>query len=143
MLVTPDTSQLSEIFSHAAAPAFLLGAVAGFTSILHGRLIGLVERIRSLNDIGDDDEKRLILKDDVPLLKSRVRLLVSAIYLALCSAICTTLLLAFSFLAAFFEWSHELGAAMLFLFAVVLLGISLVRFAQEIHIGLSEADHYR
>ncbi|WP_413991269.1 DUF2721 domain-containing protein [Labrys okinawensis] len=143
MLVTPDTSQLSEIFSHAAAPAFLLGAVAGFTSILHGRLIDLIERIRSLNEIGDGDEKRLKLKSDIPLLKSRIRLLVSSIYLALCSAICTTLLLAMSFVAAFFEWNHELGAAIMFLFAVILLGISLVRFAQEIHIGLSDADHYR
>jgi Protein of unknown function (DUF2721) len=143
MLVAPDTSQLSEIFSHAAAPAFLLGAVAGFTSILHGRLIALVERIRSLNEIAEDDEKRLTLKSDLPLLKSRVRLLVGAIYLALCSAVSTTLLLAFSFIAAFFKFDHELGAAVMFLAAVVLLGISLVRFAQEIHIGVSEADNYR
>jgi hypothetical protein len=39
MLLTPDTVQLSQIISHAAALAFPLGAVAGFTSILHGRLV--------------------------------------------------------------------------------------------------------
>ncbi|GLS18257.1 hypothetical protein GCM10007874_12730 [Labrys miyagiensis] len=143
MLLTPDVAQLSQIFSHAAAPAFLLGAVAGFTSILHGRLVSLLERIRTLNEIDDGDDKRHKLKADLPRLRRRVKLLSGAIYLALCAAICTTLLLAVSFIAAFFGFQHELGAAAMFLLAVLLLATSLFRFAQEIQMGVSEADHFR
>ncbi|GLS21113.1 hypothetical protein GCM10007874_41300 [Labrys miyagiensis] len=143
MLLSPDTAQLSQIFSHAAAPAFLLGAVAGFTSILHGRLVSLLERIRTLNDIADSEDKRHKLKADLPRLRIRVKLLSGAIYLALCAAICTTLLLAVSFIAAFCGFRHEPGAAVMFLLAVLLLAASLIRFAREIHMGVSEGDHFR
>jgi hypothetical protein len=32
--IVPDAARLAEIFSHAAAPAFLLAGVGGFTSLL-------------------------------------------------------------------------------------------------------------
>ena len=37
-LVPPDAQQLSQLMSQATAPAFVLGAVAGFVSILLGRM---------------------------------------------------------------------------------------------------------
>jgi len=43
------------VISQATAPAFILGAVAGFVSILLGRMTAVVERIRHLNDITDTD----------------------------------------------------------------------------------------
>lgn len=64
-------------------------------------------------------------------------------YLALCSGICTTLLLAVGFVCAFLGLRHEPGAGVLFLAAVILMGASLFRFAQEIRMGLSELDHFR
>jgi hypothetical protein len=39
----------------ATAPAFILGAVAGFISILLGRMTSVIDRIRSLNEIADGD----------------------------------------------------------------------------------------
>lgn len=53
-----DPSQLSQVISHAMGPAFLLSAVAGFVAILIGRMNGMIERIRSLNTIPDDDGPR-------------------------------------------------------------------------------------
>ena len=38
-----------------ARAAFLLGAVAGFASILVGRTNGIIDRVRTLNMIGDGD----------------------------------------------------------------------------------------
>ncbi|HET7882493.1 MAG TPA: hypothetical protein VFL55_16525 [Acetobacteraceae bacterium] len=35
---SPDAVQLSQMISQATAPAFVLGAVAGFISILLGRM---------------------------------------------------------------------------------------------------------
>ena len=53
------------------------------------------------------------------------------------------LAIAVNFISAFLGLQHAGGAALLFLLAVVLLGLSLFRFAQEVRIGLSELDHYR
>jgi len=38
MIEAPSVSQLSEVISHAIAPAFMLGAVSGFISVLVTRL---------------------------------------------------------------------------------------------------------
>jgi hypothetical protein len=63
------------MMSEAIAPAFVLGAVAGFVSILFGRLTAVVDRIRSLNDVSDDDRSRVHVKSDLPRLRRRVELL--------------------------------------------------------------------
>ena len=143
MDLVPDTQQLAQAMSQATAPAFVLGAVAGFISILLGRMTTIVDRIRSLNEIGEDDSARAHLKSDIPRLRRRARLLNSATQLALFSGMCTSLLLVVGFASAFLKLQHEYGAAILFLIAVGLLGGALVRFGQEVRIGLSESDHYR
>jgi len=138
-----DVDQVSQVITHATAPAFLLGAVAGFISILLTRMTVLVDRIRTLHEIADDDPFRARLKSDIPRLKRAASLLNNAIYLALGGGICTTLLLAVGFTTAFLGYRHEPGNGVLFIIAVALLGASLFRFAQEVRIGLSELDHYR
>lgn len=143
MNFVPDTGQLSQVMVQATAPAFILGAVAGFVSILLGRTTSVIDRIRSLNEIADGDTARAHLKSDIPRLRRRLTLLSSATRLALASGMCTSLLLVVGFGSAFFRLQHEYGAAILFALAVALLGGSLFRFGQEVRIGLSEIDHYR
>jgi hypothetical protein len=112
-------------------------------SILMGRMNAVVDRIRHLNDISDDERVRLHLKSDIPRLRRRLGLLNSAVILALASGVCTSLLLVVSFASAFLRLQHVFGAAVLFFLAVALLGVALFRFGQEVRIGISEADHYR
>ena len=138
----PDAAQLSQIMSHATAPAFVLGAVAGFISILMTRLATIVDRIRSLNGIPPDAD-RANLKSDIPRLKRRANLLNNAMRFALASGICTALLLVVGFACAFVGLQHEYGVGLLFVLAIALLGTSLFRFAQEVSMGLSEFDHYQ
>ena len=139
----PDAIQLSQVISQATAPAFILGAVAGFVSILLGRMTAVIERIRHLNDIADDERDRAHLKSDIPRLRRRLHLLNGATRLALASGVCTSLLLVVGFASAFLRLQHVYGAGVLFAVAVALLGASLFRFGQEVKIGLTEADHYR
>jgi len=139
----PDVEQISRLMGQATAPAFVLGAVAGFVSILLGRTTIVVDRIRSLNEIADDDATRAHLKSDIPRLRRRAQLLSKSTFLAVSSGICTSLLLVLGFASALLKVQHEYGAAVLFLLALGLLAGSLFRFAQEVRIGLSEADHYR
>jgi hypothetical protein len=143
LLSPPDAIQLSQVISQATAPAFVLGAVAGFVSILLGRLTSVIERIRHLNDIATDDRSRAHLRTDLPRLQRRAGLLNNATRLALASGVCTSLLLVVGFGSALLRLQHVYGAAVLFLVAVALLGASLFRFGQEVGAGLSEADHYR
>jgi hypothetical protein len=142
-MLTPSAVQLSHVISEATAPAFVLGAVAGFVSILLSHLTSVVERIRTLHDISDNDGAPAHLKSDIPRLQRRAALLSSATRLALASGICTSPLLVVAFGSALLGMQHAYGAAGLFALAIALLGASLFRFGQEAAIGLSEADHYR
>jgi hypothetical protein len=143
LFVAPDAIQLSQVIAQATAPAFMLGAVAGFVSILVGRMNSVVDRIRYLNEIADDDGARRHLKSDIPRLRRRLSLLSSATRLALACGVCTSLLLCVGFGSAFLRLQHVYGLAALFFGAVALMGVSLFKFGQEVTIGISEADHYR
>ena len=113
--ITPDVVQLSQVISQATAPAFVLGAVAGFVSILQSRQTAVLERIRNLNDIDDADRSRAHLKSDLPRLRRRARLLNNATRLALTSGTCTCLLLVVAFASAFLNLQHVYGAVILFI----------------------------
>jgi Protein of unknown function (DUF2721) len=137
-----DLSQMSQVISHATAPAFLLGAVAGFVSILIARMSGIIDRSRSLNMIADEDTPRAHLKSDIPRLKHRARLMNDAIYLSIGSGICTTVLVVLAFASAFVGIRHEQLVGVLFVVALGLLGAALFTFAREVRIALNELDHY-
>ena len=137
-----DPTQLSQVIAHATAPSFLLGAVSGFVAVLMGRMNGIIDRIRSLNAIAEDDAARAPLKGDLPRLKARAKLINLAIFLAVGSAICTTLLVIIAFVSAFFGFRHEPGAGLMFVVALGLLGGSLTQLAREVRIALNEYDHF-
>ncbi len=137
-----DVDRLSQVISHATAPAFLLGAVAGFISILITRMNGIIDRIRVLNATTDGDTVRAHLKADLPRLERRAKMINDAIFLALASGICTTLLVLLAFASAFLNQPHEPAAAFLFIIAMGLLGVSLLNFAREVKIALHEHEHY-
>src|SRR5262245_14277088 len=111
---TPSVAQLSEIISQVTPPAFLLGAVAAFISLLIARMNRIIDRSQALSAIGEGDAAKARLKADIPLLKRRAALLNNAIFLAAVSAIVTTVLIVVAFACAFYHVRHEHGAAVLF-----------------------------
>jgi hypothetical protein len=133
----PDSGQLASIFSQATAPAFMLGAVAGFISILMSRLNGLLDRIRKLREGGGSQNG-----EHVARLKKRAILLNKAAHLALIAGMFTTLLLLVSFASAFANWQHVYGGGLLFMLSTGLLGFALFRFAQEVRVGLSDVEEF-
>jgi hypothetical protein len=125
----PDVQQLSKIFSDAMAPTFFLGAVAAFVSLMTSRLSTVIERIRTLNAIADEDHARARLKIDLDRLRRR-------------AGVCATLLLAIMFIIGVLGLKHAYGAGMLFIIATCFLGFALMRFVQEARISLAEHDEY-
>ena len=65
-----------------------------------------------------------------------------AIYLAVGSAICTTLLVILAFASALFGFRHEPGAAAMFILALALMCASLLTLAREVRMALTEYDHF-
>ena len=139
---TPSITQLSQVIGQVTAPAFLLGAVAAFTSVLISRMNRIIDRSQALNAIRDDDASKAHLKLDIPRLKRRAGLLNSAILFSIVSAIITSLLVIVAFVCAFYNMRHEYGVAVLFVVALGFFTVSLVYLAREARIALNELDHY-
>jgi hypothetical protein len=139
---TPTVSQLSQVISQAAAPAFLLGALAAFIAVLISRLNRIIDRSIFLNAIPDQDTARSRLKADLPRLTRRAAMLNRAIFWAVAGSIAISILIIVAFVTAFFRLQHEHGVAILFIVALGAFTTSLVDFAREVSIALSEYDHH-
>lgn len=139
---TPTVSQLSEVISQAAAPAFLLGALAAFIAVLISRLNRIVDRTIALNAISDTDASKSRLKTDIPRLLRRAAMINRAIFWAVIGSITITLMVIVAFVSAFFGIQHERGVALLFVISLGAFTVSLVDFAREVRIALSEFDGF-
>jgi hypothetical protein len=139
---TPSVNQLSQVISQAAAPAFLLGALAAFIAVLISRMNRIIDRTIVLNGIPDDDTARSRLKADLPRLMRRARMVNRAILWAVIGSISVSLLVIVAFASAFFEIRHERGVAVLFMISLGAFTISLIDFAREVRIALNEFDHH-
>jgi hypothetical protein len=131
MDLVPDIDRLTQIFSNAIAPAFFLGAVAAFVSLMMSRLAAVAERIKATRALSDQAAAAAGSSMSLGALTYRARLLSDGIILSLGGGICATLLLAILFASQFFGLRHVYGAAVLFIGATLLLGVALFRFAQE------------
>jgi Protein of unknown function (DUF2721) len=139
---TPTVSQLSEVISQAAAPAFLLGALAAFIAVLISRLNRIVDRTIALNAISDTDTSKSRLKTDIPRLLRRAAMINRAIFRAVIGSITITLMVIVAFVSAFFGIQHERGVALLFVISLGAFTVSLIDFAREVRIALSEFDGF-
>jgi hypothetical protein len=136
----PSIDQLARIIGNVAAPAFLLGAVASFISILISRISHIIERSQYLHSIADDDADKIYLKTDIPRLRRRAALLNRALFYAIVAAILTALILIVAFVSAFYRVAHEYGVAFLFIAALVTFCVSLIDLARETRIALRDND---
>ena len=118
MVDTPSVAQLSQVITQVTAPAFLLGAVAAFTSVVIGRMNRIIDRSQVLNAIGGDEADRAHLKADIPRLKRRAVLLNKSILFATISAITTSVLVIVAFVSAYLNVPHEYGVGVLFILAL-------------------------
>ena len=139
---TPSVNQLSQVISQAAAPAFLLGALAAFIAVLISRLNRIIDRTIVLNGIADDDTTKSRLKADLPRMMRRAAIVNRAILWAVVGSIAVTVLVIVAFASAFFEVQHERGVAVLFMISLGAFTISLIDFAREVSMAVNEFDHF-
>jgi Protein of unknown function (DUF2721) len=142
-LDTPSVAQLSQVITQVTAPAFLLGAVATFTSVLIARMNRIIDRSQALNAIDEDEPSRAHLRSDIPRLKRRAALLNKSILFSTFAAITTSVLVIVAFLCAYFNVAHEYGVGTLFVLALAFFTAALVNLARETRIALHDMDHFR
>jgi hypothetical protein len=138
--VTPSIDQLARIIGNVAAPAFLLGAVASFISVLISRINRVIDRAQFLHDIAEGDTSKTYLKADIPRLRRRAALLNRSLFCSILSAILTALIIIVAFISAYFQIAHEYGAALLFIGALVMFCAALIDLARETRLGLHDND---
>jgi hypothetical protein len=138
--VTPSIDQLGHIIANVAAPAFLLGAVAAFISVLMSRINRVIDRSQFIHAIPDGDASRAFLKADLPRLRRRAALLNRSLYCSIVAAILTALIIIVAFVSALLRVAHEYGIALLFMLAMAMFCASLIDLAREARIALHDND---
>jgi Protein of unknown function (DUF2721) len=132
----PETSPLLDHFdvaiSHAAAPAFMLGAVAAFLNVLVNRFERAVDRYRTLRA----ETSSSAPTDIMASLSARMVILDHAILLAALSGLCTAALLIDLFVCALLDIPYGAGVATLFALALLLLMVSIVELIRDVRRNL-------
>jgi hypothetical protein len=135
LALVADIDQLSTAISHATAPAFMLGAVAAFLSILITRLERIADKNRALRsaDAASLDPSGAIAAS----FSRRMALLSRAIYFAVLSALVTAALLIGAFASALVGIGHGRIVAFMFTLSLALLMASLVELTREIRVYMA------
>ncbi|CCE11682.1 conserved membrane hypothetical protein [Bradyrhizobium sp. STM 3843] len=137
---TPSVEQLSQVIVQVTAPSFILGAVAGFVSLLISRMNRVTDRIQALDALPNGDGAKTRLKRDMPRLRRRAHLLNRAILFSGISAILTCLLVIVAFISAYYQVRHEYGVALLFVVALSFFTAALINLVRETSISVHEYD---
>ncbi len=140
----PDTPSVSQL-SHVISPSGRARVSSWCAGGLHrGSDFSPEQDHRSiyLNQISNEDEVRCRLKADLPRLVRRAAMINRAIFWAIMGSISISVVIVVGFVSAFFQIQHERGVAILFIVSVAAFIVSLVDFAREVRIALSEFDHY-
>ncbi len=141
--LTPSIDQLARIIGNVAAPAFLLGAVGAFISVLISRINQVVDRAQFLHGIPENDKERTFLKADLPRLKLRAKILNRSLFSAVLAAILTALIIIIAFVSALLNFAHEYGVALLFMASLLVFCASLVDLARETRMALHDNDLHK
>jgi hypothetical protein len=128
---TPSVVQLATIIGQTIVPAFLLGAMASFLSVLTGRLGRIADRLILVGTLDDLNPTNAKLKRHIPTLQRRAALIHRAISFTIFSAICIASMVILSFGSVLANFSHERGVAALFIIALTALIVALIDFMRE------------
>jgi len=126
------------ILQTAMAPAFLLVGLGGILNLFAGRLARIIDRSRVLQIRFKETEGRehALIVHELHDLQRRIKIVNSAIYLSVMSAIVTCVLTGLLF--AMGLTGNELFAEIVagaFILTVLLLALALIQFIREVRIG--------
>lgn len=141
MIPPSNIGDIAHVIQLAVAPVFLLTGVGTLLAVLSGRLGRAVDRGRVLEDLVPElaGEALALAQEELALLSRRIRLIYTAIVLAVACALFICLLIAFAFVDAFLAVNLALMISALFVVAMLALIACLVAFLREIFLAVTSA----
>ena len=128
------------VLQTALAPAFLLVGIGAMLNLFAGRLARIIDRSRDLQELfkstsGKDHE---LVVAELGDLQVRLKVVNSAIFLSVISAITACGLIGILFIMELtgFDLSVAIGSA--FVVAISLLSFALIQFLREVRIGVRD-----
>src|SRR5436190_16467513 len=137
MPLTVPPGDVTHVIQLAIAPVFLLTAVGTLLNVLAGRLGRAVDRRRVLAAVvGMDSQEEKLARDELTFVARRVKIIYTAIALAVSCALLICLIIAIAFIDAL--TSMDLSRVVAILFVLAMLGLigSLLLFLREIYLGV-------
>ena len=134
-------NDIAHVIQLAVAPVFLLTGVGALLAVLSGRLGRAVDRSRVvegwLPELAAD--ALAAAQAELILISRRIRLIYTAIALAVLCALLICVLIAVAFIDAFLAINLARAIAALFVLAMLALIASLLAFLREIFLAVSSA----
>lgn len=128
------------VLQTALAPAFLLVGIGAMLNLFAGRLARIIDRSRDLQELfksttGVDHDLVVLELGDLQL---RIKIVNSAIFLSVISAIIACGLIGLLFIMEMTGANLSLAIAGAFVVAISLLSLALVQFLREVRIGIRD-----
>jgi len=156
MLVEDGSSvaTISHLIEMSVAPVFLIAGVAGLLNVFASRLARAVDRLESLDKLyskkyreDPNYEEPQYMVDLRRILLKRMRNANRAIFFATMTGLMIALVIISVFASSLLDVHTDLFIALLFIFAMVFLIISLILFVREIYftrfyIDMKRENHY-
>ena len=139
MPLTLPTGDVTHVIQLAIAPVFLLTAVGTMLNVLVSRLGRAVDRRRVLVSVlpGLNAVLAADVHRELDFVERRVRLIYTAIFLAVTTALLICLLIALAFLDALIAADLAQTIAILFMLGMVALIGCLALFMREVYLGVN------
>ena len=134
----PELTHLAQIIQLAVAPVFLLAGLGAFLNACVGRLARIVDLIRKLEprilDSRGEEHERLL--EEVRLLDRRSRIVSSAIFTTVLSALLISAVVILLFLAFLTGYRFGTAIALLFIASMLATAAGFAIFLHETRLGI-------
>lgn len=138
MPMLEDSTSIAHLIQLAVAPVFLLAGIAGFLSVMSGRIGRIIDRERVISrrlTKLDNEEHLQAAHREHTVLKKRAHITNLAIGLCTSSALVVCTLITSLFVGDLFKLHMEVLVIALFVIAMLLLIAALVLFLVEIRLA--------
>jgi len=138
MPILDDSTSIAHLIQLAVAPVFLLAGIAGFLSVMSGRIGRIIDRERVISRRLaklDDEEHLEATRREHKVLKRRAHITNRAIGLCTSSALVVCTLITSLFVGDLFKLHMEALVIGLFVLALLLLIAALLLFLLEIQLA--------
>ncbi|WP_417611566.1 DUF2721 domain-containing protein [Parasphingorhabdus sp.] len=134
------SADIVTVMQTALAPAFLLVGIGAMLNLFAGRLARIIDRSRNLQELFQSTTglDRRLLVAELGDLQLRIKIVNSAIFLSVISAITACTLIGMLFIMGLTAIDLSLAIAGAFFFAICLLSCALIQFLREVRIGIRD-----